>query len=69
MILYTPIASEDIYPQSDETFSNRHCVSYQGRNLYVEQLNDGSYELLQLLSTDPEDFLNTSYVPGTIIPR
>lgn len=67
MILYTPLSPSDIFPHSNEDITNRQCVSYQGRTLYVEQQDNGSYQLLQLLSTDPEDFLNASYSPGTIL--
>ncbi|PAV30056.1 hypothetical protein CIL05_09265 [Virgibacillus profundi] len=67
MILYTPLSEADIYPNSPEDFSNRHCVSYGGKSLYVEQTADGSYQLLQLLSTDPQDFMDENYTPGTIL--
>ncbi|MGY0691615.1 YlzJ-like family protein [Virgibacillus sp. FSP13] len=66
-MLYTPLSETDIFPISEEEFSNRQCVTYQGRSLYVEQLSDGSYQLLQLLSTDPQDFLDSAYTPGTIL--
>lgn len=67
MILYTPLSTTDIFPHENETTAKRQCVSHQGRSLFVEQKEDGSYELLQLLSTDPQDFLNSNYVPGTIL--
>ncbi len=66
MILYTPLSQGDIFPTKDDGFSKRQCVSYQGRLLYVEEIEKGSFELLQLLSTDPQDFLNTKYSPGKI---
>ncbi|HLR40564.1 MAG TPA: YlzJ-like family protein [Virgibacillus sp.] len=66
MILYTPLSQTDIFPHSNEDTANRQCVSHDGKTLYVEQTDNGSYQLLQLLSTDPQDFLNTSYSPGTI---
>ncbi|MBP1949182.1 YlzJ-like family protein [Virgibacillus litoralis] len=66
-MLYTPLSETDIFPYSEKDFSNRHCVSYQGKDLYVEQAEDGSYQLLQLLSSDPQDFMNSDYNPGTIL--
>lgn len=65
MILYTPLSLEDIYPQAPEEYSNRQFISHEGRSLYVEQTADGSYQLLQLMSTDPQDFLKKTYTPGT----
>ena len=66
MILYTPLSREDIYQQeiNQETFS---VIQYQDRLCYAEKLSDGQYRLLQLLSTNPNDFLEQSFVPGTII--
>ncbi|GGB30764.1 hypothetical protein F3157_04530 [Virgibacillus dakarensis] len=66
-MLYTPLSEADIFPCSDKEFSNRQCISYQGKQLYVEQLDDGSYQILQLLSTDPQDFMDAAYTPGTIL--
>ncbi|MDY0408205.1 YlzJ-like family protein [Paracerasibacillus soli] len=33
----------------------------------MEEQADGSFQLLQLLSTDPNDFLDQQYNPGTIL--
>lgn len=66
-MLYTPLTETDIFPPNETDFSKRKCVSYKGRSLYVEQLDDGSYELLQLLSTDPKDFMDGSFTPGSIL--
>lgn len=66
-MLYTPLSETDIFPASEKEFTNRHYVSYQGKELYVEQTGDGNYQLLQLLSTDPHDFMNSNYNPGTIL--
>lgn len=65
MILYTPLSHFEIYPTAEEQDKFRH-VSHQGKMLYVKQIDDGSYEILQLLSTNPQDFLDTSYTPGNI---
>lgn len=67
MILYTPLSQADIYSEENDNEASRKCVQHDGRLLYVEQLSDGSYELLQLLSTDPQDFLKADYVPGNIL--
>ncbi|GAB3066978.1 YlzJ-like family protein [Virgibacillus ainsalahensis] len=66
MILYTPLSEAEIFPHSTDEFSKRHFVSHEGKSLYAEQNTDGSYQLLQLLSTNPQDFLEEKYAPGTI---
>ncbi|MBP1968047.1 hypothetical protein J2Z83_000139 [Virgibacillus natechei] len=66
MILYTPMSEAEIFPTSADEYGNRQIVSREGRSLYVEQTDDG-YQLLQLMSTDPQDFLNEKYSPGSIL--
>lgn len=67
MILYTPLSETDVFPSSDEDFQKRHCVSCNGKQMYVEEMEDGQFQVLQLLSTDPQDFMNSEYTPGTIL--
>ncbi|AXI09135.1 hypothetical protein CV093_09945 [Oceanobacillus sp. 143] len=67
MILYTPLAITDIYPDISNTFENRTYIEYEGKLIAVDKNTDGSYQMIQLLSTDPQDFLNDNYAPGTII--
>ncbi|WP_010530681.1 YlzJ-like family protein [Lentibacillus jeotgali] len=66
-MLYTPLSTTDIFPSSDKEFQKRQCVSHNGKQLYVEERDDGQYQVLQLLSTDPNDFMNSDYQPGTIL--
>jgi YlzJ-like protein len=68
MIHYTPLSEHEIFPTSEEDYGNRQCISYDGKPVYVDKNEDGTYQLVQLLSTDPQDFLNERYLPGTFIP-
>jgi hypothetical protein len=67
MILYTPLTQDDVFPPTNASYSNRHFISYEGRSVYAEQSEDGSYQLLRLMSTDPQDFLNDKFTPGSIL--
>ncbi|RDW17783.1 YlzJ-like family protein [Oceanobacillus chungangensis] len=67
MILYTPVAITDIYPNTSDLFENRTFIEHEGKLIAVDKNTDGSYKLIQLLSTDPQDFLNDNYCPGTVI--
>lgn len=69
MILYTPLSQEDVFPPENDAHSNRQFISYEGRSVYAEQRKDGSYELLQLMSTDPQDFLDEKFTPGSILSK
>lgn len=65
MILYTPLAESDIFPPSPDDYTNRHCISVDGKLMIAERTEDGAYKMVQLLSTDPQDYLNQNYAPGT----
>lgn len=65
MVLYTPLVESDIFPSTEST--ERKLISYEGRSLRVTSLESGEYEVEQLLSTNPQDFLNESFSPGAII--
>lgn len=67
MILYTPLSELDIFPTSEEDYTKLRSISFEGKNMYVENMTDGNYKIIQLLSTDPNDFLNKNYTPGTLI--
>lgn len=67
MILYTPLSELDVFPTSEEDYTKLRSISYEGKNMYVENMSDGNYKIIQLLSTDPSDFLNENYSPGTLI--
>ncbi|WP_042144727.1 YlzJ-like family protein [Paucisalibacillus sp. EB02] len=67
MILYTPLSESDIFPTAENVYTNRQCVTYDGRTVFVEKNSNGEYQLVQLLSTDPQDYLNDKYIPGSIL--
>jgi len=64
MILYTPVPQSEIYTTSSEEYTKFQSISYQGKMCLAEQQQDGSYQLKQLLSTDPQDFLDEQFTPG-----
>ena len=64
MVHYTPLSIDEIFPQEEE---NHQLVSYQGKSLYVKKNEQGDLQLVQLLSTDPQDFLNSTFTPGAIL--
>ncbi|ENH96532.1 hypothetical protein J416_10201 [Gracilibacillus halophilus YIM-C55.5] len=67
MILYTPLAQEDIYQASSSDYQKQSVVQVQEKSCAVERLENGDLRLVQLLSTDPNDFLNEQFLPGTIV--
>ena len=42
-------------------------VAYNGCQVIVRNHPNGKVEIISLLSSNPQDFLNSKYIPGTII--
>lgn len=68
MILYTPLCQEDIFNQKED-FSEHKFINYQGRLVQVLEEEDGSYNLIQLYSTNPQDYLLDQFKPGKNISK
>lgn len=64
MILYTVLSYDDIFPSE---IKSEELVVYNGRQCFVKKHSENAYELVQLLSTNPNDFLCEEFRPGTII--
>jgi len=41
--------------------------TYQGVKMYVRHISGRDYQIQQILSTEPKDFLNRNIAPGKII--
>lgn len=67
MTLYTPMAESDIFPNQGTNTSARIVTTYQSRSVYVEKNDNGNYQIVKLLSTDPKDFMDPQYQPGAIL--
>lgn len=64
MVLYTPLSMHEIYPDETKPYK---IISYRGKTVVAEQREDHQFQLVQLLSTDPQDFLEQSFVPGSLL--
>lgn len=66
VVLYTPMAFEDIFPSGEEENPvGERWVA--GRLCLVRQSKDGSPRLERLLSTDPNDYLDPRFQPNSVI--
>ncbi|ASN05681.1 YlzJ-like family protein [Virgibacillus necropolis] len=66
MILYTPMVESDVFPNQDNS-SNRVIITHQNRPVCVEKNQEGNYQIVQLLSTDPKDYMDPQYQPGAVL--
>ena len=67
MIFYTPLQLEEVFVNPEEEQAERAYVSHGGKMLYVDKFPNGEYMLTQLVSTNPNDYLNDHYRPGSYL--
>ncbi|AZR72429.1 hypothetical protein BBF96_02875 [Anoxybacter fermentans] len=65
---YSIIPSEIIFDEWDgEELNNYQEITFENRRFIVEPLEKNQAKIVQLLSSNPYDFLNRRYQPGSII--
>lgn len=67
MILYTMMPQELIFPNDVESFSRQQTVTYQGVSLIVEQTDSQNVQVVRILSSDPQHYLDERICPGAKI--
>ncbi|WP_235817544.1 MULTISPECIES: YlzJ-like family protein [Gracilibacillus] len=65
-MLYTPLSYEEI-DDTKHAYEDFQLMRFQGRDCCVQKLANGDIRIVQLLSTNPNDYLIESLTPGTII--
>lgn len=66
MVLYTPLDYQDVF---DEDELDYQTTMYKGKMVRFRTDETGQQRLVQLLSTDPADYLATDFSPGAILPN
>jgi hypothetical protein len=64
MILYTMLPEELVFPVDMNTYGKQRMVQLNGVSVMVSENAQKQYEIVRLLSTDPQHFLNEQYCPG-----
>lgn len=67
MIMYTTMPYELIFQGNDEVFSKQTIMNVNGVPLIIESISNEECRVVQILSTNPYDFLNESISPGSIL--
>lgn len=65
MILHTPISMEEIF--LNDEFKEKKLVHHDGKACYVEESLDGNLQVVQLLSSNPNDYLENKFYPGQML--
>ncbi|MEH7373718.1 MULTISPECIES: YlzJ-like family protein [Neobacillus] len=67
MILYTMMPPELIFPYEASSPSNQQMASYQGIPLLVESIDGQNVQVIRILSTDPQHYMDNQICPGAKI--
>ena len=67
MILYTMMPSELIFPSEQAEESKQKFITYQGVSMLVEQTDSDHVQVVRILSSDPQHYLNQQICPGAKI--
>ncbi|MEW6723666.1 MAG: YlzJ-like family protein [Bacillota bacterium] len=65
MIIYTPLAAEDIFAGIELGEHLPRSIVNLDRTVEVEWTGQNRGRVVRLLSTDPRDFLDPRWLPGT----
>ncbi|HWO96891.1 MAG TPA: YlzJ-like family protein [Bacillus sp. (in: firmicutes)] len=68
MILYTMMPEELVFPTDINVYDKQKVVQMNGVSVVVSENAQKQYEVVRLLSTDPQDFLKEQYCPGQTFP-
>ncbi|WP_078547020.1 YlzJ-like family protein [Litchfieldia alkalitelluris] len=64
MILYSIMPEELIYPQNEEGYQKQKIVDINGVSLLVNEEIPGEHYVVRVMSSNPNDYLNSEYTPG-----
>ncbi|MFT8322777.1 MAG: YlzJ-like family protein [Bacillus sp. (in: firmicutes)] len=67
MIMYTMMPQELMFPISQDLYEKQHVIDYNGIPLLVSENESHEYEVLRVLSTDPNHYLHEPVQPGSKI--
>ncbi|MBY0004554.1 YlzJ-like family protein [Priestia aryabhattai] len=68
MILYTMMPQELIFQQSyRQEQSQPKLINHNGIPVIVEENEQKQQQIVRVLSTNPQDYLNENYYPGQIL--
>jgi hypothetical protein len=67
MTLYTMMPPELIFPCEEDAYRKQRTIMYQGVPLLVELVDNQMLEVVRVISSDPQHFLDERYFPGTKI--
>lgn len=66
MVLYTIVPEEIVLADLDKVTHSEEMI-YRGKRILVQRLDWQRLRIVQLVSSDPADYLDNGLQPGTVI--
>ncbi len=67
MILYTTMPQELVFQTNDTEFNKQMIIEHNGIPMLVERNEENNLRVLQIMSSNPNHYLDERYCPGTIL--
>ncbi|MBP1991276.1 YlzJ-like family protein [Paenibacillus eucommiae] len=67
MIYYSVIPSEVIFQGMEDFHPHYEEIQLNGLTMQVEPIGSNQARIVRLISTNPQDYINPRYTPGTMI--
>ncbi|MFD2212793.1 YlzJ-like family protein [Metabacillus endolithicus] len=64
MIYYTMMPEELMFPHTEAEYKKQSVIEMNGIQLLVQQSENAQYEIIRVLSSDPQHYLNSELCPG-----
>jgi hypothetical protein len=67
MIMYSIVSNEQIFEGIDNEQTEIEEVNIDGVMMQVQAINSRQAKIIRLISPNPQDYLNPSFMPGQLI--
>ncbi|PMC38493.1 ribonuclease [Bacillus sp. UMB0899] len=64
MIYYTMMPEELMFPSVDRDYEKQSIVELNGVQLLVQQTENAQFEIIRVMSSDPQHYLDSQLCPG-----
>lgn len=65
---YTIVPDYILYEGMDKVNEKKYIeVNINNKIFILDKKSDNQYEIIRMISSNPADYLNASYAPGTIV--
>jgi len=67
MVLHTIVPEEIVFQGQQEELSGSQEIEFKGKKVLVQPLDFKRFRVVQIISSDPTDFLDSELQPGAVV--